>query len=151
MTYMDDDTMLQLAKSVTYVTRRLQECFHAIQVKADLLNISCAPAKIVIIHFLPHSSNLSSPSEVIFVGPSKQLVQPKKQFKTLGVVVDRRLTFGIQALASAASLKNATMALKNLLRIKSTTMATAYHFALQTVIPAGLRGSEISGQELTRS
>lgn len=97
-----------------------------------------------IIHLFSRTPNLSTPFKAIFIGLIDQFIQPKKQVKSLGIVIDYHWTFGSQALTLAATLKNATMSLKNFLWIKGTTIFTAYHFTLQTVIPAGLLGSEIS-------
>lgn len=53
MTYVDNNTMLQPTKSVIFTTHHLQEHFCAKQVRADLLNISYAPAKTEKVHLFP--------------------------------------------------------------------------------------------------
>lgn len=135
--------MLQSAKTAKFATRRLQKHFNAKQLRASLLNISFAPNITDIIHLLLQTSKVNPSFEANFIGPSSLSIQPKKQVESLGVIIDYRLTFRSQVLALAATLKSAIMALKNLLRIKGTTIFTVYHLAFQTVIPAGFWGSEI--------
>ncbi|KAH8148291.1 uncharacterized protein LAJ45_07744 [Morchella importuna] len=146
-TYMDNDALVQLAKTPLLITKSLNERMAERVEKAAPLNIKYEPQKSDLVFFKPTTScNATPKNSVVF---ATEEVHPKDMLKYVDVWLDPNLYFQPHIEEIIAKGLKALGKIRNIAYLPGTTVKAIHNLVVQGFLPTILWDQKHDGQELT--
>lgn len=119
--------MLQGAKSTSFVTRCLHARLNSRTERAKLLNIRFSPGKSEPMHLIPFSSNSKPNDKDQGIDLNDSIIRPSMSNKSLGVLLDHRLTIGLHIAARCAKTRITVSMIERTCRKKGSSGNALHH------------------------
>lgn len=118
--------------------QRLDQCIE----RAAYLNIKFAVKKAEIMHIIPHTSGRRHNEDRVGISLYDQQISTTEGIKSLGVWIDRRLSFKKHAAMAAVNTRRTAGFLWCIVKRKGVTPGAIHHLAMTTSVPTMLWESE---------
>lgn len=138
-TYIDDEVLIQGAKSQKFASAELQRRLNQRAERGKAMNI---PSKSDLIHIIPHSSGRRHNQDTQGITLDGHQTPPTESMKRLGVWLDHHLSFKYHLAFTASRTRNSTYSLGRITQRKGVTPGSIHQIAHSLTIPTMLWGAE---------
>lgn len=134
--YVDDEIISQGAQTTETARREQKSRLNERISRAIPLNITFAPKKCELMHMIPITSKLNPNTPEQSIRRKGKAIEPQKCLKSLGVIIDHRISFRIHVAKASNSAKKAMGMIAKVIKLRGVSPGAIHHLVTTTAIPA---------------